>query len=356
MSETEKRQRAEYQKMRTRRIYIRSIILVVLAAAVLLCGMSASRLSQNAYVTYTESGSAEYQVYLKDNQFYSQEYLTKDYAYIAKLVDTVDAQFDYTMKAAGKAEYEYSYYLDAQLKIVDRDSDAALFDPVYSLVEKQSGISEDASLKLSQQIAVDFHKFNDIAKEFVSAFELDKPKCTLVVTMHVNIDGTCPNVTDGQGNYAVSVNIPLNQPTLKIETEASVPQAAKTLACNTTGVKLLTIAGGVLAVAALVWAVMLAIYIIRTRDRHINYARQVKKILSSYKSYIQRIKDPLVTEGYQVLHVETFTELLELRDTLQMPILMYEDEDRTCAKFMIPTGAGFIYAYEVVVAGIYAQV
>jgi len=107
------------------------------------------------------------------------------------------------------------------------------------------------------------------------------------------------------------------------------------------------------AKASMSTATMWISYVIRTRDMHINYSRRVNKILSSYKSYIQRVKDPLNTENYQVLHVDTFPELLELRDTLQMPILVYENEDRTCAQFMIPAATGIIYAYEVSVANVY---
>ena len=51
--------------------------------------------------------------------------------------------------------------------------------------------------------------------------------------------------------------------------------------------------------------------------------------------------------GYQVLNVDTFPELLEIRDTLQMPILMYEDEDKTCSEFVIAASNGLLYRFEV---------
>ena len=353
MSETEKKQRAEYQQHRTRQIYIRSIILVVLAAAVLLSGVYAGRLSRNAYVTYTESGSADYQVYINENKFYSEEYLDKDHAYISMLTDQIHAQLSYTMQAASRAEYTYSYYVDARLRVQDADSNAPLFDPVQTLVEPQSGTSTERTLKIEQAVQLDYQQYDTLAREFVQTYQLDNPRCDLLVTLHVNVDGTCPNVTADQGNYEVSLTIPLNKTTLKIETNTSVPQAeAKVMACSKEGAVLMGILCAALGAVLAVWAVWLVVYIVRTRDRHINYSRQVKKILSSYKSYIQCIKDPLDTAGCQVLRVESFTELLEIRDTVQMPILMHEDEDRTCARFTIPSGAGFIYAYEVTVAGV----
>lgn len=355
MSETEKRQRAEYQKKRTRQIYIRSVVLICLAVAVLICGTTANQLSQSSYVTYNERGSVEYQVYLKDNQFYKQEYLTADYAYIAVLVDHIQTQFNYSMRVDGRAEYEYSYYMDAQLLILDKDSGAALYDPVYTLVEPVSGKSTESALELTQEISLDFHSYDAIAREYVTTYGLQNPTCQLVVTLHTVVDGTCPNVADGQGKFDVSLTIPLNKSTLKAQTNTTVPKL-KVMACSTRGAQLLKVLTIVLGSVAVLWAVLLVVYVIRTRDRHINYARQVKKIMSSYKSYIQCIRDPIDTSGYQVLHLGTFTELLEIHDTLRLPILMYEDDDRTCTKFMILTDAGFIYCYEIVVAGVQVQV
>jgi hypothetical protein len=42
-----------------------------------------------------------------------------------------------------------------------------------------------------------------------------------------------------------------------------------------------------------------------------------------------------------------FTDLLEIRDTIQSPILMSENEDQTCTTFMIPTNTKILYVFEV---------
>ena len=85
----------------------------------------------------------------------------------------------------------------------------------------------------------------------------------------------------------------------------------------------------------LILVLILALYTRLTRDKHIDYSRKVKRILSSYTSYIQRVNNPVVLSDYQVLNVDTFGEMLEIRDTLQMPILMFENNDRTCTQFFI---------------------
>jgi hypothetical protein len=52
-------------------------------------------------------------------------------------------------------------------------------------------------------------------------------------------------------------------------------------------------------------------------------------------------------EGYQLLVMDSFMDLLEIRDTIQSPILMYENEDQTCTTFMIPTNTKLLYVFEI---------
>ena len=103
-------------------------------------------------------------------------------------------------------------------------------------------------------------------------------------------------------------------------------------------------------VAAFVGLVLLA-FVLVTRDRNINYAIQVHKILSAYKSYIQKIRTPMDTASYEVLEVDSFREMLEIRDTTSSPVLMYENEDRTRCEFYIPTDSRLLYCFAIQVEG-----
>ena len=51
-------------------------------------------------------------------------------------------------------------------------------------------------------------------------------------------------------------------------------------------------------------------------------------------------------QGYQVIMIKSFQELLGIRDTLQAPILVTENRDQTKSRFLIPTDSKMLYAYE----------
>jgi hypothetical protein len=52
-------------------------------------------------------------------------------------------------------------------------------------------------------------------------------------------------------------------------------------------------------------------------------------------------------EGYQVVKIKTFMEMLGIRDTIQAPVLMSENRDETATRFYIPTSTKILYLFEI---------
>jgi hypothetical protein len=67
--------------------------------------------------------------------------------------------------------------------------------------------------------------------------------------------------------------------------------------------------------------IILIRYIVKTRTAEDIYHKELKKILNNYHSYIQKINNQFNLSMYQKLKVDTFSDMLEIRDTLQQPIL-----------------------------------
>jgi len=85
------------------------------------------------------------------------------------------------------------------------------------------------------------------------------------------------------------------------------------------------------------------------------YDREIKKILNNYDGYIQKISSKYKIGTSQVIKVESFDDMLEIRDTLKIPILMLENEVKDGTFFIIPAANGIIYAYALRMVDIIAQ-
>ena len=104
---------------------------------------------------------------------------------------------------------------------------------------------------------------------------------------------------------------------------------------------------------------VLLCFVYFTRNEDVNYTIKIKKILNAYRSFIQEIDGEFNTEGYQLVPIKSFIEMLGIRDTIQSPILMYENEDQTMTRFFIPTNTKMLYVYEIKVENydeIYARI
>lgn len=350
MSEIEKKERDDYQRKRKKRIYIQAVFIIIFALVTIFSSLTFVTMDKNTYVSYIQNGNAIYKAYLKDNEFYDVDYLNGSHAYVTSLIDRMTADFYYDMRMdADDVNFKYSYRVEAQLEIKDKTSNAAIFNPVYEIIPEKSGAIDGNGLSIRELVDIDYNKYNNLAKKFLSAYALDGTTSTLVVRMYVDVVGVSESfASDSNGKYTIEVYIPLVQATIKPETSTTVPAGEqKVLACDNSSQGIFKTISLISGSVTLILVAILALFVVMTRNNHIDYARKVKRLLSNYKSYIQVVSNPLSTDGYRILNVKTFNEMLEIRDTVQLPILMYENEDRTCSQFFIATPSNILYLFEV---------
>lgn len=350
MSELEKLQRSLYQKRRNLLILIQGVVAGILLVATLFVSIACMITGKETYVYYTEKGEVDYRVYLGENEFYTEEYLDKNHAYVSSLIDHVAADFVYDLKMdASGVDYLYTYSIEGQMIIKDKDSGAALYDPVYEIKPKTTVPKHGNELAIRESIEIDYQKYDAIAREYVNTYALNSTSATFVVRMRVHVLGVSEQFVENSTNqYVMELQIPLLRPTVNIQSTQTVPQTEnKILVIDDIFVNVLRVVAIVLGTLTLIMFVALVVFIILSRDKHIDYARRVKKVLSNYRSYIQRVENEFDTEGFQILRITTIKELLEIRDTLQSPILMYENDDRTCASFFIVNPCHILYLHEI---------
>ena len=356
MSEKEKKKRVLYRKNREKWIFTQIVIAAVVAVAILISSIVAYQLNKTYYIGYHESGSIDYNVFLKNNEFFEQNHLGKDQSYVASLIDKIIADYNYEIDMdTDDVNYKYSYTIKSKLEIIDDTSEVPIFKPEKELVSVQNK-SQSSSNKLciNEIIVINYDEYNELAGQFIETYGLTDTTSNIVVTLNVDVLSDC-NAFSGSSvdSYTSELRIPLTTKTVNIEMTSAIPdEEAKMIACTRgVGFEAFKTTAIVLGVIEILLILLLTAFIYLTRTNDITYTTRVKKILSQYKSYIQKINNMFDTSGYQKIFVDTFDEMLEIRDTIQAPILMYENEDKTCTKFLIPTDSKLLYVYEVKIEG-----
>ncbi len=351
MSEAERKRRLDYKQNRKKWITIQVIALVLLVALTLGAGMVYYALDETYYIDYTESGAVDYSVSLLPNPFYKEEELGAGQAYVATLIEGITADFSYSLQMdAANVDYEYTYDVEAKLLIQDSKG-FVVYAPAFELVPQMTGTqSSNSVLEIDEQVVVDYAYYNTMAKEFLDTYGLSSMSCVLMVTFDVTVLGDSDAFeTDSRNEYVNSLSIPLTEKMVEMTVVGNGPTGGnKVLACkNAVNTDVFKVLGIVFGALTLLEAAFLIGFIFKTRNEDINYNIKIKRLLSSYGSFIQRLQNDFDTAGYQILWLTTFDEMLNLRDTLQAPILMRENEDETRTCFMIPTHTKILYMFEI---------
>jgi hypothetical protein len=183
----------------------------------------------------------------------------------------------------------------------------------------------------------------------MTAYDLKNATANLVVTLDVQVLSSCDQFEQNNENaYSTSINIPLNENTMAIHFTSSIPSGENKVLAYKSAVnqKLFMILGYVFLGMAVLQAAVLLGFMHLTKNEDVTYTAKVRKLVSSYSSYIQRMEGEFDDRGYQIIMIKTFNELLGIRDTIQSPILMTENRDKTLSRFLIPTNTKLLYVFE----------
>lgn len=297
-------------------------------------------------VHYSDKSDLNYQVALKDNTYFETDYLEKDQQYIASLIDFISADFKYDLDIDESLEFNYKYKITANVNVTDDNTNKNIYTFYENLLDEVSGKSKD-SLNINETVKIDYNKYNDIISEFVDTYHLKNVTCQLTVNMYLEIVGDNEELGKKDGTV-ISLNMPLTTDTVAIDIRQDLPDniddliTLKSSYQNSEILLKISIVTFALSLAVLVG---LIIYIKSSETEEEKYNFQLKKILNNYSTYISKVEDNFDMKDYQILKVTNFIDLLEIRDTMHIPILMIEDKENLVSCFMIPTNNKILYFY-----------
>jgi len=317
--------------------------------------------NEDQYVVYNEKSNIDYKVLLKENDFFEKDYLGKNKQYIASLIDYINAEFNYKLSLEEKnVEYKYSYRIEADIDVVQTSTNNSLYNKKEELLSKKEINTSQQEIIIEEDVNIDYNYYNNIIKKFISVYNLEEIESTLTINMYINVIGSCEDFASNKETESVmSLSIPLTTKTIAIDlSDNLINSENNVMQCeNTNEGSIFYLIGGILlAIFDLVLVIITIRYEITTRTAENIYEKELKKILNNYSSYIQTLNNDFDFKDYQLLKLDTFTDMLEIRDTIRQPILMKENPEKTGAYFVIPSSAKILYVYRLKVSDIEKEI
>lgn len=317
--------------------------------------------SKAQYVSYSETGNIDYTVKYKDNEYFDNNSLDSNRQYIASLIDNINAEFNYKIALEdSNIEYKYSYRIDAEVVVKEKNTSNVFYEKTEQLVKEKEKISSLNEVNITEDLVIDYDKYNDKIKRFVSVYDLETAESSLNINMYVNVIGSCEEFDENQEKERViSLTIPLTKDTIAIDfVDDIVNSSNNVMKCNSSnfGNTIVLFLSIILTAVGVGLIVAVIRYEIKTRTAETIYEKELKKILNNYGSNIQVIGNEFEFNDYQLLKIETFYDLLEISDKLRQPILMKENKERNGAYFVIPSVTKLLYVYRMKVSDIEKEI
>jgi len=295
------------------------------------CIFSGIGFEDEGAINYQETGKIDYQVYLRDNDYYEEKFLGPNMQYIASLINVVRADFDYSFSADEDLQMTYGYKIVAETKVTDRsDATKVLYDVSEDLLTADVQPVSDGEVVIRESIDIDYDKYNQKMREFRTTFGV-AADCQLVLKLVVNLDGALKQ------EEILAMNIPLSEQTVDItmntEDLNKTGQLGETNQVVYVKQVPMVVVGAVIVGLSLILMAMVIYYYVTRFDGDL-YEKALYKILKEYDTYIVEANGTIY-EMENVVRVMSFKELLDAQNVEKTPIVFLEVEPGNKAYFIV---------------------
>ena len=308
---------------------------------------------EESIIGYNEVGNIDYKVFLKENNYYKEQYLGKDMQYVASIIKDIVPTFTYEMHSEEKMEYTYNYKVSADLIISDpNDNNKVLYKRPSLLVKDTKEKVTGGSFRVDQEVSINYDEYNNYVNAFKKEYALSV-NSKLVLTFNIDVTGKSPLLKeDFKKSSKLVIAIPMSEQTINIGIDTSDINNSGTLERNyMSQIKkpvalVLGIIVGLLSLALL----YIVIYnFLTNRSKTDVYKATIKSILREYDRAIVSSKtaDTIDESKYNVIEVPRIEELLDAHDSTGKPILYNEDTENDISTFIIVSDE-ILYKYRVV--------
>lgn len=292
-------------------------------------------------VEYEVDGKVNYDIYLKENDYYTEKFLPSGMQYIANLINVVRAEFQYQFDASEDINANYTYEIVADAKATDRSNNGRILYENTEILKSSAVLPiVDGNVQINEAIDIDYQKYSDYMRDFRSDFGI-AANCFLNLKMLIKIDGAIKT------EDTLAMNIPLSDQTIDIMMDAGTVSRKEKVGEPKTEFYIknlpILIIGGAIALTSLI-LIIVVIYYYATRYDDDLYEKALHKILKEYDTLIVEGSETIYEQA-NVVRVANFKELLDAQNLEQTPIIFLEITPGEKSYFIVNSTNGTTYRY-----------
>ena len=288
-------------------------------------------------VNYSENSDIDYRVYLHPNDFYEEEYLEKNKVYVASLIKNIDVDFNYVFKIDSQSDIDFDYDIIATLVINDSSGQNTFFEKDYTLLEKtNSKITKGTINNIRKTVTIDYNQYNNLANRFKTNYGIDTTS-NLIVKMKIKETGADENL-NFNNDSEMSITIPLSEREVNISMNYKEVNKNGKIISNSM-IKINNYTYFLFGLTLFIFSIIFAIHAIKLLKKNIlkksKYDKYISRLLREYDRLIVNTKTKPDIKDRKTIKIDSFNELLDVRDNLKLPIKYYVVTENEKCEFYI---------------------
>lgn len=339
MEDEKKDDLAKFHKQKRKK---RKIIFVILTIFFLLFSLilisKYYKLNQKSSIQFIETSNIDYGFNLIENSFYKTNYIGENYNVISSLIDDIEIEFKYNLNLAEEIDYVYSYKILANIELKEKTKTNLIYSDEQVVINNEQLEGNTKRLEIVEKMNLVYSDYNNQINELIKQFNLNNTVSELSLSMKLDVVNKDTGEKINKDTNVMVITIPLNTETVEITINENVKDSQGEIILkgndNEDSKKYL-----ILSIIMLILGLLNLVYLLRynskTRSAEKMYESELNKIMFDYKSYVQKISTPLDYNSYKIIKIETFIELLQIREEIQSPILMYTAKNQMNTAFMM---------------------
>ena len=330
--------------------FIANAVILLLCVVGLVCSIfMAFRVTKNEIIQYRENSNVDYKVYLKKNDFYEKPFLNKDMVYVASLIDKIAINFDYTFRVNEKSDIDFKYNIVAKLLITSQNNSKVFYEKDYTLVEEVTkDMISEKEFNINEDVTIDYSFYNNLANQFKSNYAVSTISY-LDVTLQVVERSKDSNFYELRNSNRTVLSIPISEQEVninldnkKVNDEKQIVSKARLIVRD----QRYLFVGGVFLLLICIFVIRIIRKASAMTTKVSRYDRYINRLLRSYDRIIVNVKTPPRLEDYNVIKVESFEELIDVRDNTKEPIKYFVITEHQKSEFFV-TNNNDLYLYVV---------
>ena len=291
---------------------------------------------QNPAFIYTNSSTISYQVYLYPNDYIKEPTLPSGKTYITDLVQKITMTMEYDYSSTVLIPMEYQHNITATIYGLYNQDPTSDQNPVIwekefiikPLTEKV--VTSDKNFQVIETFDIDISQYNAAINSFKEHFAIPTVSY-LEIKMPVTIRGNNVNYSIGETTNVVA-RIPLSDKVLNVDAELQKTETKKSpsLIMNELVISPREVTMHAFLISVTLILIGMTIHKMHRFKKQEDYESYLLKLKNEYNEIIVETNNMVDITNFKPVSITTFEELLNLSNSLLMPVMLFERPNVSC--------------------------